>query len=289
MKLVVLPVFDLNNINIYYIKMPKNEQRDLTILTVKDPELPDPIDQDPRLPNVTAGAAVLDVAKPRAGKTVRIVNLLLNPNFFLDAFDEVFIFSATMSKGDHSSRHLFDRYKSTIYNEYSDEKLQNILDFLDSIPKDRKGRYALIFDDFIQFPRLTPNSLMFKIASSYRHYLNGGLLYYSTQQLKKVPPVVRASVNYVILSANSNLKQVDSLSEEFGNIYGKEKFLELYARATGIPYGFAYLDLYGYTGNNDHRPKFYSNFTTLLYEAPLAHAATGELDLPEPEEEDDEN
>ncbi len=262
------------------------QDRDLSILTIKDPPLPDPIEQDDRLPNVSAGACVLDVARPRAGKTVRIVNLLLNPNFFLDKFDEVFIFSATMSKGDHSSRHLYDRYKATIYNEYSDDKLQNILDYLDSIPKDVKGRYALIFDDFINFPRLTPNSLMFRIASAYRHYLNGGLLYYSSQQLKKVPPIVRASASYVILSQNSNMKQVEALSDEFGNLFGKEKFLELYAEATSIPYGFAYLDLYGYTGNNNQRPKFYQNFDKLLYEAPISFSKkTQDLDLPEPEDD----
>ncbi len=283
-KWVVLPHSNLNNINICYIKMPKD--RDLTILTIKDPPLPDPVDQDERLPNVTAGACILDVARPRSGKTVRIVNFLLNPNFFLDCFDEVFIFSATMSKGDHSSRHLYDRYKSTIYNEYSDKSLQNILDYLDNIPKEVKGRYALIFDDFIQFPRLTPNSLMFRIASSYRHYLNGGLLYYSSQQLKKVPPIVRASCSYVFLSQNSNLKQVEALSDEFGNVFGKDKFLDLYAQATSVPYGFAYLDLYGYSGNNDGRPKFYQNFDKLLYEASISYNKKSKnLDLPEPEDD----
>ena len=249
-----------------------SKQYDLTILTIKDPPLPDPIEQDPRLPNVSAGACILDVAKPRSGKSVRLVNYLLNPNFYAEKFDEVFIYSPTMSKGDHSTRHLYDRYQSTIFTEYSDKHLQSILDYLDSIPKERKGRYALIFDDFIAFANIKYNSLLFKIASSYRHYLNGGLLVYNTQQLKKCPPIVRASVNYVILSQNSNIKQVEAMAEEFGSIYGTEKWLDLYAEATAEPYSFMYMDLYGYTGNNNGRPKAYKRFDTLMYEAPINYS-----------------
>ncbi len=245
---------------------------DLTILTIKDPPLPDPIEQDPRLPNVSAGACILDVAKPRSGKSVRAVNYFLNPNFYAGKFEQVFIYSPTMSKGDHTTRHLFDEYKETIYNEYSDAHLQGLLDYLDSIPRDRKNRFAIVFDDFISFANLRPNSLMFRIASSYRHHLNGGMLLYNTQQLKKVPPIVRASANYVIVAQNSNLKQVEAMAEEFGNVYGVEKWLELYAEATAEPYSFMYMDLYGYTGDNNGRPKAYKRFDELMYEAPINYS-----------------
>ena len=88
--------------------------------------------------------------------------------------------------------------------------------------------------------------------------------------MKYLPPIVRACANYVILSQNSNLKQVEQLSEEFGNIYGTEKFKDLFAQATNEPYGFLYLDLYGFTGNSNN-PKAYKNFTHLLYEAPVSY------------------
>ncbi len=257
--------------------MSETKQYDLTVLTIKDPPLPDPIEQDPRLPNVTAGACILDVARPRAGKSVRTVNYFLNPNFYAEKFDEVFIYSPTMSKGDHSTRHLYDRYKNTIYNTYSDKHLQGLLDHLDSIPKESKGRYAIVFDDFIAFGHLKHTSLMFRIASSYRHYLNGGMLLYNSQQLRKVPPIVRASVNYVIVSQNSNLKQVEAMAEEFGSTYGTEKWLELFAQATSEPYSFLYMDLYGYTGNNNGRPKAYKRFDTLMFEAPINYSKKKQL------------
>ena len=255
-----------------------SKERDLTILTVKDPELPAPIDHDPRLPNVTAGACILDIAKPRSGKSVRLVNYLMNPNFYAEAFESVFIYSPTMNKGDHTTRHLYDRYQSTIYNEYSDAHLKGLLDYLDSIPKERKKRYAIVFDDFVAFPNVKPTSLMFRISSSYRHYLNGGLLIYNSQQLKKCPPILRASANYVIVSQNSNLQQVEALASEYVNVYGVEKWLELYAEATSEPYSFMYMDLYGYTRDNNGRPKAYKRFDELMYEAPINYSKKKNLE-----------
>lgn len=265
-----------------------DKKYDLTILTIKDPPLPDPIEQDSRLPNVSQGACILDVAKPRSGKSVRIVNLLMNPNFFAEKFDECFIYSPTIGAGDHTTRHLYDRYKRTIYNEYSDKHLQGLLDYLDSIPKEQKGRYCIVFDDFIAFGFLKPNSLMFRMASSYRHHLNGGMLYYSTQQLKKCPPIVRASANYVIISQNSNVKQVEAMSEEFGVVYGAKRWLKLYEECTAEPFSFMYLDCYGYTLDNNHRPKIYKRFDELIYEAPISYKST-DRDLEDIIEESDDD
>ena len=225
---------------------------DLTILPIKPRESDVKVKIHPHLPDINKGCCMIDVAKPRSGKTARLVNYLQNPNFYQDKFDAVYIYSSTMSNGDDTARFLYDEFGDTIYSEYSDSHLQGILDYQDSIPKESRPRIALIFDDFIAFNNIKRNSLMFKISSSYRHH-NIMLLLYNTQQLKYLPPIVRACANYVILSQNSNLKQVEQLSEEFGNIYG-----------------FLYLDLYGFTGDSNN-PKAYNNFTKMLYEAPISY------------------
>ncbi len=240
---------------------------DLNILTVKDPPINKQIKHHPNLPDLNKGVCMIDIAKPRSGKSLRLVNYLQNPNFFAGKLDAVYIYSSTMSNGDDTTRFLYEQHSDTIYSEYSDAHLQSIIDYQDSIPKAERPKIALIFDDFIAFPNINKNSLMFKIATSYRHH-NIALLVYNTQLLKYVPPVVRASVNYVILSQNSNQKQVLQLMEEYGGCFGEKKFLELYQRATSKPYGFLYLDLYGFTGKSS-RPKAYSNFTELMYEAPI--------------------
>jgi len=245
---------------------------DLTILPVKPREVVNTVKIHPSLPDINKGCCIVDVAKPRSGKTNRLVNYLQNPNFYQGKFDAVYIYSSTMSNGDDTARFLYDEYGDTIYSEYSDSHLQSIIDYQDSIPKQQRPRIALIFDDFISFTNIKRNSLMFKIASSYRHH-NIMMLLYNTQQMRYVPPIVRACANYVILSQNSNLKQVEQFSEEYGNVYGVEKFKELYAEATSIPFGFLYLDLYGFTGSNN-KPKAYQNFTKLLYEAPISYNKT---------------
>ncbi len=241
---------------------------DLTILPVKPRPIERKIKHHENLMDVNKGSCVIDVAKPRSGKTLRLVNYLQNPNFYAGKFDQIYIYSSTMSNGDDTARFLYDEYGDTIYSEYNDSHLQGIIDYQDSIPKHQRPKIALIFDDFIAFPNVNKNSLMFKIATSYRHH-NIGLLLYNTQMMKYLPPVVRASANYVILSQNSNQKQVEQLSEEYGGTYGVEKFKELFSQATSIPYGFLYLDLYGFTGKNN-KPKAYSNFNRLLYEAPIS-------------------
>ncbi|MBC8398843.1 MAG: hypothetical protein H8E16_17305 [Flavobacteriales bacterium] len=243
---------------------------DLTILPVRVPPVEKKIKHHPTLPDVNKGACIVDIAKPRSGKTLRLVNYLQNPNFYADKFDAVYIYSSTMSNGDDTARFLYDQYADTIYSEYSDAHLQSIIDYQDSIPKAQRPKISVIFDDFIAFPNVHKNSLMFKIATSYRHH-NIGLLLYNTQMLKYLPPVVRASANYVILSQNSNMKQIEALSEEYGGTYGVEKWKQIYSIATNEPYGFLYMDLYGFTGSNNN-PKAYSNFNKLLYEAPISYS-----------------
>jgi len=250
---------------------------DLTILAVKIPPHEKKIKHHPTLPDVNKGACVVDIAKPRSGKTLRLVNYLQNPNFYAEKFDAVYIYSSTMSNGDDTARFLYDQYADTIYSEYSDSHLQSIIDYQDSIPKSSRPKIALVFDDFIAFPNIHKNSLMFKIATSYRHH-NIGLLLYNTQMLKYLPPVVRASANYVILSQNSNMKQVEALSEEYGGSFGVEKWKQLFATATNEPYGFLYMDLYGFTGSNNN-PKAYSNFNKLLYEAPISYSTKNQKTL----------
>ena len=236
---------------------------DLSILPVKPPPIENSIKVHPNFFDVNGGACVLDIAAPRQGKTTRSCNYFQNPNMLLDKLDAVYIYSSTITNGDSTARFLLDQYGDTIYATYSDAHLQSILDYQDSIPKSERPNIAIVFDDFIAFDNVKKNSLMFRIASSYRHH-NIKLLYYSTQLYRAVPPIVRQSINYAIISQNANNKEVEKMALELGGRYGDEKkFRSLLSEATSKPYAFLYLDLYGKPA------KAYQNFTTLIYEAPL--------------------
>jgi hypothetical protein len=235
---------------------------DLTILPIKAPVIDNTIDVPDGFFDVNGGACVLDIAAPRQGKTTRICNYFQNPNFLMGKLDAIYIYSSTITNGDATARFLLDQYGETIYSEYSDAHLQSIIDYQDTIPKDERPNIAVVFDDFIAFHNLRKNSLMFKIASSYRHH-NIKLLYYSTQLYKAVPNIVRQSINYAIISSNANNREVEKMAEEMGARYGNvETFKSLLNTATAQPYSFLYLDLYGKPA------KAYSNFTKLIYTAP---------------------
>jgi hypothetical protein len=235
---------------------------DLTILPIKAPIIEKKIDVPDNFFDINGGACVLDIAAPRQGKTTRICNYFQNPNFLMGKLDAVYIYSSTITNGDATARFLLDQYGETIYSEYSDSHLQTIIDYQDQIPKAQRPNIAIVFDDFIAFPNLKKNSLMFKIASSYRHH-NIKLLYYSTQLYKAVPNIVRQSINYAIISQNANSKEVEKMAEEMGGRYGNiDKFKNLLNEATQVPYSFLYLDLYGKPA------KAYSNFNNLIYTAP---------------------
>ena len=65
--------------NIYQDKPEQEEfEDDLTILPVKLPEVEKKIKHHKTLPDVNKGACVVDIAKPRSGKTLRLVNYLQN-------------------------------------------------------------------------------------------------------------------------------------------------------------------------------------------------------------------
>ncbi len=235
---------------------------DLTILPIKQPLVEKKIKHHPNFFDLNGGSCVLDIAAPRQGKTTRICNYFQNPNFLMGKLDAIYIYSSTITNGDATARFLLDQYGETIYSEYSDAHLQNIIDYQDQIPKAQRPNIAIVFDDFIAFPNIKKNSLMFKIASSYRHH-NIKLLYYSTQLYKAVPNIVRQSINYAIISQNANNKEVEKMAEEMGARYGNVNvFKDLLREATNKPYSFLYLDLYGKPA------KAYENFTNLIYTAP---------------------
>ena len=249
--------------------MDCNGKEDLTILPIKDRPVEKKIKHHPNFFDVNGGACVIDIASPRQGKTTRICNYFQNPNFLCGKLDAVYIYSSTITNGDSTARFLLDQYGETIYSEYSDAHLQTILDYQNQIPKEQRPNIALVFDDFISFPNLKKNSLCFRIASSYRHS-NIKLLYYSSQLYRAVPPIVRQSINYAILSQNANNKEVEKMAEEMGARFGDmDKFKSLLTEATEKPYSFLMLDLYGKPA------KAYSNFTNLIFTAPqILHNAS---------------
>ena len=116
---------------------------------------------------------------------------------------------------------------------------------------------CIVLDDYLG---IKGGSMIYHLASRARHY-NVGLLIFSSQLFRGLPPVLRQNCTHAIIgSPNPSQLEIDKIADEFGTLYeGSENFKKLYHEAGQNRYDFLYLDLH----NNPS--KAYRNFTELIY------------------------
>ncbi len=231
---------------------------DLTILPVKpsgdEKKLKKPI--HPNLPNIATGALGIMISPIRTGKSTIISNLLLSPAFYRDQFDIVYIISNTIHN-DQTSRFLKEAFPETVFDEYSDDIIKNIITYQKSFPKAKQPFIAIILDDFLG---IKSKSMIYHLATRFRHY-NIGLLMFASQLFRGLPPVLRQNATFAIIGGpNPSDFEIDKMAEEYGATYkGAENFKKLYKTATNKRYNFLYLDLQA-------NPSLaYRNFGELIY------------------------
>jgi len=209
----------------------------------------------PNLPNVANGACVLCVSPVRSGKSTLISNWLLSKSFYADIFDYVVIISNTI-KNDRTSRFLLEKFPNTCYDRYTDKIITDIIKYQESFKKSEQPLFAIVLDDFIGIKN---SSVIYKFVSRYRHY-NCGLLMMATQNFKSVPPIVRNNNSHVLLGKITNMKELEKLSEEYGDSFGGDKnFRRLLANATEGKYNWAYLNF------TENPPLMWKNFDEALW------------------------
>lgn len=237
---------------------PNTESFDLTILPVKKDNhgihIRRPI--HPILPDVEKGAALLSVSSVRSGKSNLLVNLMLNSNFLKDAFDDVYIFSSTIHQ-DQTSRKLRDAFPSTSYENFDENKLLKIIDHQKSYEDEDRPSIAIILDDITT---LKPKSPFFNLATNFRHH-GIGLLVYTVQNFKMIPPIVRSNVTNLLIGT-LNSQQMKQIAQEYGDSFGGEDNL-IRQHRIAVPERFNFL-----YGRLDQYPaKLHRNFETkVLYE-----------------------
>lgn len=241
--------------------MNENKVFDLSILPVKEEgnehKLKRPL--HPNLPNIATGQVGILISPVKTGKSTIISNLLLNPNFYKDQFDLVYIISNTINN-DRTSRFLKKEFPETIFDDLTkiDEIIDNILNYQDSFPRGEKPFIAVILDDFLGIKK---SSKINYLATRSRHY-NIGLLLFASQVFRGLEVPVRQNATFVIIgSPNPNEKELLKMAEEYGDILGgQQKFLELYKKATPNRFDFMYIDI------QSNPTKVFSTFNKLIYE-----------------------
>ena len=184
----------------------------LDILPVKQGITYNTVDFPDHLPDINTGSILTLIAPPKSGKSVLISNLFLRASFFKDKFDKIYIFSTTACNGDNSCRFLVEDDDVKIFSSYSNKMLQDILDYQESFDVEDRPRISIVFDDFLSFPALKRNSLMFTLASMYRHY-GIKLLVYSSQILSCSIMVIRKKLKkFTMRSVHVSDQERDSLT-----------------------------------------------------------------------------
>tara|TARA_R100000700_G_scaffold40925_3_gene58519 strand:- start:1007 stop:1744 length:738 start_codon:yes stop_codon:yes gene_type:complete len=236
----------------------KDENFDLTILPVKKDNhgirIRRPI--HPILPDVHKGANMIIVSSVRSGKSNLLVNLMMNSNFLKDAFDDVYIFSSTIHQ-DQTSRKLRDAFPASSYDHFDENKLMRILDHQKQFEDEDRPSIAIILDDITT---LKPKSPFFNLATNFRHH-GIGLLVYTVQNFKMIPPVVRSNATNLLIGT-LNSQQMKQVAEEYGDNYGgPDNFIRQHRIAVPERFNFLY-------GRLDQYPaKLHRNFDTkVLYE-----------------------
>ena len=231
---------------------------DLTILPIKpsghEKKLKKPI--HPNLPNIATGQMGIMISPVKTGKSTIISNLLLSPNFYRDQFDIVYIISNTIHN-DQTSRFLKEAFPETVFDEYSDDIIDNIITYQKSFPKDKQPFIAIILDDFLG---IKSKSKINYLASRFRHY-SIGLLLFASQLFRGLPPILRQNATFALIGGpNPSDFEIEKMAEEYGAIYdGVDNFKQLYKKATNQRYNFLYLDL------QSNPTKAYRNFNELIY------------------------
>lgn len=224
------------------------------ILKVKDPPKEKTKPLHPHLPQPPA--LLLMISPIRTGKSTIINNLLLNSKFYgQDFFDEVMCVSPTIYN-DKTSRFLKKAFDC--YDEYDDSIIDALIEKQEGYedPQERPD-IALILDDIIGLIRR--EAKVNHLASRFRHY-NIKLLLMSSQNYRKVSPVIRSNAtNMIIGSPFPNMKELGKIAEEIGDQFGgADNFLKIYYQATPNKYDFLYLDL------QSNPPLAYHNFDEII-------------------------
>jgi hypothetical protein len=216
-------------LNLYIKYIYKYNMSKLKVLPLNIPEEKEIKKINPIMPSVPG--VTLIVAPPRCGKTVLCSNILLRDEMLGKAFDEVYIYSPSIFNCK-SSKYLRDNFNCS--DTYTDASLQSILNKQLQFEKDGKlddrPSICIFFDDAVNI--IKKNSLITSLCSRYRHFGIDQIII-SIQSYKGVPNIIRQNLSTLILmSPNSNSKQLKLIDEELDVFNGYDNFRKLFDEAT---------------------------------------------------------
>jgi len=243
-------------------------EKDLTILPIQPPESEKKKRKKlhPNLPDIYKGQLIVVAAPIRSGKSVLWNNLILNPNFYNDCFQDIHIISNTIFN-DATSRFAAEKYQHTCHEMYSDEIINNIVKQQKAKKKgDGDTSFALILDDICgdlnKHGRKGGKAIHF--ATRFRHSVNKGdpvLFMFNNQKYNDISTIIRNNMTGLFLSGNiKSQKELQTIKEDIQDTFGGSKAFDSYMeRAREKPYSWLYFRL------DSTPPEVFLNFKEKLY------------------------
>jgi len=249
-------MFQKYNKNIYnYHTMDKKVP---TILKVKDFDGDERFqDIHPNLPQMPS--LTLLIGSIKSGKSNLVINMLCNPQFYLDKFDIVRVLSSTLHM-DNKMKILNKHFDCD--DHYEDKFIDEIVASQGEFEKDDplRPKYCLVLDDILTTDFMKRSNKLSFFATRMRHYLD--MMIISSQSLNHIPPLIRAQVRDLVVAKQQNHKEVLKLQEQFGGLLGEngdKKFIELYNDVHKEPYQMMYMKL------SENPIHVYRNFTERIF------------------------
>jgi hypothetical protein len=253
---------DKYNINIYntiYINMSDDEENDpFKVLPLKNnkSELYQPecslSDITPKLP-----FGGLITGKSGSGKTNAMVHMLSQDCLLKDKFDYIYLFTAIKPDDDLIKPLKLD--KSCIFENFTEDDVKKITDKLEAYIKKNGFKKCpsvlMLFDDILSNKEFLKSKTLIKLAVGNRH-LN--ITYFIlSQYYKKLPPVVRTNVKYLLFFP-ACLSECEKVAEEQcpANL-SKKEFLKIIQYATKEQFNFLSI-------NNVSKDRLRKNFNVIL-------------------------
>lgn len=199
------------------------------------------------------------VAPTKSGKSVLIVNLLRNVNFYHTVFDEIIYISPTV---------MFDKTLKTavadndeIVKIHEEKELENIDHILHEIfkkqgdtPEEDRKHILIVLDDMLEY--FNNHSKLNTLPAISRHFKVSFIV--TTQVYVGLPVRLRKNASAYMVFHLFNNKDLHALNDEVGVNFG-ENFLENYKKATEEKYNFLYI--------NNREMELYHNFKTLMWKS----------------------
>lgn len=199
-----------------------------------------------------------------SGKTSILLRALTDSKSpWFKSYNSVFIISPT-AKHDPKFGPLLDDIEQSgqgahyehLDNETVDDILGKVKEYNEKYKKTKGGlAHICVIDDCIHLlpsstTRKGPSSRINQLFANNRHSKLTNVI--TTQQYKKINPLIRANMDLVTVFPTENRKEMESISGDFN--LDHDRFLEMLSFATSEPNSFLHVNLFG------HKPTYFKKF-----------------------------